>query len=42
MGRTSFTQELRALAQQAGERVDAGGYARPTVHRGARDGRLGR
>jgi hypothetical protein len=31
MGRMSFSQELKALAQQAGERMDAGGYWREVI-----------
>jgi hypothetical protein len=32
MGRMSFTQELKALAQQASEGMDAGGCWREVVH----------
>ena len=32
MGRTSFTQELKALAQQVSEGMDAGGCWREVIH----------
>ncbi len=41
MGRMSFTQELKALAQQASEEMDAGGCWREVIylHRSSADKR---